>query len=218
MASQSQSQEDSSAEFESPESQRRREQERQRSRAPSAYDAMRRACFNEVFAPEVLPYKVDVVLPLIEKIGQLEDLCKNVNDQRLSSVYELDIERAKYLLLLYHKTRLLKIEKFFLHYSVHNENLSPEEVAFTTRFCTLVDTHLNKSFLQHIGPNADQLSNLVKPPTPNLNHHVFIHVCKSLSAHIDVGGKDILLIQGDIHVVPYHCIAHLLSTEEVELI
>ena len=69
------------------------------------------------------------------------------------SLYQMEIDRVKYLLASYLRTRLRKIEKFVFHILGSEEEfskLSSNEVAFASKYMEAVERHLKESCLDQI--------------------------------------------------------------------
>ena len=69
------------------------------------------------------------------------------------SLYQMEIDRVKYLLASYLRMRLRKIEKFVFHILGSEEEfskLSPNEVEFASKYQEAVERHLKESCLDQI--------------------------------------------------------------------
>lgn len=124
--------------------------------------ALNKAWSTETNAIEILPYKDEVVQELQE---QLEQQQENI-DQKIEdgieeeyfvvTLYQMDIERVRYSLARYLRTRLLKIERS-LEYILSNidvmDRLSMQEKEFATKL-----SNLNTSYFEDNVTNRFQLS------------------------------------------------------------
>lgn len=97
----------------------------------SPIPGMRSACLDEISSPEILPYKQDVVNETKAALEAAEDLIDvatgeretdengvvtaSDSDRLIQHIQEMEVERVRYLLVLYHRVRLAKIEKFLLN-------------------------------------------------------------------------------------------------------
>ena len=73
----------------------------------------------EKAAPDILQYETRLITNLLEQI-ELQDMAVNrkpqdVQDQFTAGMYQLELERVKYMVQLYLRTRLLKIQKFLFY-------------------------------------------------------------------------------------------------------
>lgn len=74
----------------------------------------------------------------------------------LGCLYQMEIERLKYVLSSYLRCRLLKLERFFLHWLAHPEGLegvaSERELEFLAAFAKAKKEALYESVLKHLPP------------------------------------------------------------------
>lgn len=118
----------------------------------TAITTMTTALLNEKGAPELLPYQSDLVEDLKRQISlQMKEMDRA--EAAFAPLYEMEIDRAKYLLASYLRVRLKKLEKFGMHVllSGHmHDRLSPAELAFTKKYVDIKHEHLTRSMLQHL--------------------------------------------------------------------
>jgi GINS complex subunit 4 len=191
------------------------------------------AIFNEKNAPEVLHYRDDLMDELQALVKQqeeaVEDLEKDHRHELKRTVFSLELKRAKYLLRLYLRTRLFKIESQAAHILGHQElidRLSPLEQSFTQDYFIIAGKHLKASCLDQL---PDNLQSLVKSHSalsegndlifaPNLDCHVF---CSLLD---DVGSiqldeeQEVDMKAGDLFIIRYEVISHLVQQGRAVLI
>ncbi|KAJ3044443.1 GINS complex subunit [Rhizophlyctis rosea] len=121
---------------------------------------------NERFAPELLPYQGDLVSGLMEmvehQIGNIETSNPNTPDGAFMVVlYQQEMERIKFVIRSYLRTRLLKkYTPHLLQSEEYRSRMSPEELAFAeqnqhpkhlpTRFNDLIEKHYFKSILDNL--------------------------------------------------------------------
>lgn len=112
----------------------------------SPIPGMRAACLDEISSPEILPYKKELVAETKTALEAAEDQIEIMTGERsvdkdgvtitltseriIQHIQEMEIERVRYLLVLYHRVRLAKIEKFLLNIdreriSTHSRNEEP---------------------------------------------------------------------------------------------
>jgi uncharacterized protein YecA (UPF0149 family) len=81
---------------------------------------LRKAWESESVCPEVLPFERELVEVITELVSNQEDVLEDIeqtSDQAFSAnLYQMEIERIKFSLAKYLRTRLLKIEKFAWKY------------------------------------------------------------------------------------------------------
>lgn len=102
------------------------------------------AWVNEKFAPEILPHKAEVVDCLLGQISVMEENLQNLSctDFR-KSIYQMEVERLRFLISSYLRTRLEKIEIYvtnILQEEQHRDQrgeelyLSEKELQFAKEF------------------------------------------------------------------------------------
>ena len=95
------------------------------------------------------------VLFVIQQQAHVDDAKEQPDDMEAFgiSLYQMEIDRVKYLLASYLRTRLRKIEKFVFHILGSEEEfskLSSNEVAFASKYMEAVERHLKESCLDQI--------------------------------------------------------------------
>jgi len=124
--------------------------------------ALNKAWSTETNAMEILPYKEEIVQELQEQLeAQQENIDQKIEDgveeeYFVVTLYQMDIERVRYSLARYLRTRLLKIERS-LEYILSNidimDRLSMQEKEFATKL-----NNLNTSYFEDNVTNRFQLS------------------------------------------------------------
>ncbi|KAI8578840.1 hypothetical protein K450DRAFT_244783 [Umbelopsis ramanniana AG] len=187
---------------------------------------------NERNSPEILPYRrrlVEDLTELIEHQGMvaMEGLSENVDMRFRSMLYQTEMERIKFLIRNYLRTRLYKIEKYttyLLNRPDVRERLSDKEYEYAQSYAELLEKHYSKSFLNTL-PQSQQDVN------EKINTLSSVSVPDEYSAVI-VRGKEeqgmfelesrrqyeIRLSPESIYMVRYSDIKLLLEEGQVELI
>ena len=191
------------------------------------------AIFNEKNAPDVLHYQADLVGELQGLVKQQEDAVEDMDkDHRMElkrTVFSLELKRAKYLLRLYLRTRLGKIESQAAHILGHQElidRLSPLEQSFTQDYFILAGKHLKTSCLDQL---PDNLQSLVKSHSalsegndlisaPNLDCHVFCSVLDDVGNVALDEAQEVDMKGGDLFIIRYEVISHLVHQGRAVLI
>lgn len=124
--------------------------------------ALNKAWSTETNALEILPYKNEIVQELQEQLeGQQDNIDQKIEDGKeeeyfVVTLYQMDIERVRYSLARYLRTRLLKIERS-LEYILSNidvmDRLSMQEKEFATKL-----NNLNTSYFEDNVTNRLQQS------------------------------------------------------------
>ncbi|AED95757.1 DNA replication protein-like protein [Arabidopsis thaliana] len=126
----------------------------------SDVELLKRAWRNEKAAPEILQYEgalVDRAKEQIELVEEtIEDYVENGIDPLVVSLYQMDLDRAQFLLRSYLRVRLLKIEKFMFH-NLNSEEaerrLSEQEKVFATRCADDLAKHFEETVLLKLPEN-----------------------------------------------------------------
>ncbi|KAF5830729.1 hypothetical protein DUNSADRAFT_14111 [Dunaliella salina] len=190
------------------------------------------ATLNEKNAPEILEFKQDVVDRLQgalsaqeEYVEALEsDMCQELRRMVLS----LENKRVRYLLKLYHRTRLQKIEKFaasIVADEQYQDRLSESEMQYCRDYFVLLGRHFHGMVLDHLPDDFRPLVKLTKLSThddlilrPKLNTHVFVKAVDNCGSVLL--NEDLVLdvTQNDLFIMRYEPMAHLVRTGQVVLI
>lgn len=198
--------------------------------AQKVLQTVERAWLNEKFSPELLPHQTDYVDCLLEQIKGMEgNLAKLSKTDPKVDLHKLELERIKFVITSYLRTRLKKIECFSVSLleeeatrSEENAYLSPNELQFAKEFAQNAENHFD-TILRHMPQLYNKLERNKKIIEPNLNSFVFLRCNK----HIDgvvikntlEGQEDeIVLEDGSQHLMPYSSIAELVKNGAVQLI
>ncbi|KAL9936112.1 hypothetical protein V8E36_004954 [Tilletia maclaganii] len=198
-----------------------------------------RAWMEERGAPDLLQWKGDVVESVIDQIEQqvtiLDSLSADPSTSqeehfRLSLV-QLDVERARWLLKAYLRTRLRKIETFAKHI-ISNPNtqhrLSDVELGYVKKYNELQTAHLTASVLSYLPASmrglADNVAGLSGGPSgnmvvqPDLDEPAFIRCRRDCGQLRLPDGEMVELVQGSIHLLRYSSVQYLVEQGRVEML
>lgn len=201
--------------------------------ATSDVELLKRAWRNEKSSPEILQFQASLVQRSREQIQlmeeTIEEFTRNGFDPLIVSVYQMDMDRAQYMLRSYLRTRLQKIEKDMIHISKTDlwNRLSKEEEGFAKRCYENMKSYLNESVLSKLPSgyqsdlkqsNASEEDDMV--PEPNLDTFVF---CKSESSigaiPLDDSADEIVdLVAGDLYVLRYKSIKPFVENGQIDLV
>ncbi|CAO3669954.1 unnamed protein product [Rhizopus stolonifer] len=153
------------------------------------------------------------------------DLNTDGQSQFVTVLLQTEIERIKYLIKNYLRTRLSKIEKFSLYLLRQidvGEILSTQELEYARRYQEITELHAYNSFLhvlpasQHKQDEQSEEVNMVVEP--NINAPVFAHILSNCG-YIDAVGRDSLhLEENDIYLLRYRDIKNFLAQGRVRLV
>lgn len=83
--------------------------------AAQVIQKMEETWINEKFAPEILPHQKELVECILEQIRYVEENIGSLDSKHFTkSIHQLQVDRLRFLIASYMRTRLEKIETFFL--------------------------------------------------------------------------------------------------------
>uniref|UniRef100_A0A4W5KQI0 DNA replication complex GINS protein SLD5 n=1 Tax=Hucho hucho TaxID=62062 RepID=A0A4W5KQI0_9TELE len=191
------------------------------------------AWLNEKFSPELLENKSERVECVMEQLTHMEANLQRVRKGDMkASVHRMEIDRIRYVLSSYLRSRLKKIEKFFPHVLEKEKSraegdtsfLSPEEFAFAKEYLANTETYLKAVALKHMPPNLQTVDMLKAVPEPCLDSFVFLRVrARQENILVEPETDDqreyvVDLDEGSQHLMRYRTIAPLVSSGAVQLI
>lgn len=196
-------------------------------------EKLQQCWLNEKFAPDLLEHKTAVVDCIIEQIKHMENNIGSAKkgDFRIA-IHKLELDRLKFMLVSYLRTRIIKIEQFASFIleqdSKRNPNsrskLSAEEYAYATEYFKNVRDHLTASVLDHLPINLQDLNESVTMPKPDVDKFVFLKANENVRGilvddmNIDGRNEIIDMDKNDLYVIRYKPISNYVHSEEVQLI
>ncbi|KAK9672305.1 hypothetical protein RND81_12G091200 [Saponaria officinalis] len=201
--------------------------------ATSDVELLKKAWRDEKSAPQILHFQAPLVQRSYEQIQLMEETIKEITgsgfDPLIVSIYQMDLNRALYLLKSYLRIRLHKIEKDVIHISKTDlwDRLSEQEQRFTKRCYDSMKNYVDESVLSKLPigyqsnlkqSNASEEDDMV--PEPNLDTFVF---CKSEgsigSIPLDDSADEIVdLVAGDLYVLRYKSIKTYVENGQIDLV
>lgn len=191
------------------------------------------AWLNEKFSPELLENKSEVVECVMEQLTHMEENLQRVKKgDAKAGIHRMEIDRIRFMLSSYLRSRLQKIEKFFPHVlEKHNSRqagdpalLSPEEFSFAKEYYANTENYLRVVALRRMPSNLQTVDMLKAVPEPCLDSFVFLRV-KERQENILVEPETddqreyvVDLEEGSQHLMRYRTIAPLVSSGAVQLI
>jgi GINS complex subunit 4 len=180
---------------------------------------------NERLSPELLAFDTQLVEDSTRLLASAEARAKAVGSW-IGDVLQLEVDRVRFMLCEYLRTRLRKIQKFpfwTLSDRDTSERLSESELVFAGEYVDLVAEHLDHSFLSQVPERhrvlGDDLSVMIN--APRLDSHIFIKVLQDIGPFQDVTLPEsgpILLVQDDQILMRYRAIQGLLRQNRVQLL
>lgn len=209
------------------------------------YTQLTHAMLNERMCPELLPYDHNLLQQVLDNISSQQQFLLdsheygdvNVDSGIITSdfklqlmIVETDIERLSYLVRLYFRIRLSKIENFTIYYirltSEDGDNkvnlLSKEEQDYLYKYMNIIQSLFNNSVLKKVPKELsyldDQNGDLSMVTTPDVDELVFVKVETSKEITILYEDDEMILTQDGIYVVKYSLISKYLEIGDVRLI
>ncbi|KAK7681800.1 hypothetical protein QCA50_015147 [Cerrena zonata] len=189
---------------------------------------------NERHSPDILPGQEVLLGNLLDHIRKQTDDVQLLRADPGSSEDEhfrimlvhTEIERVKFVIRSYIRTRLHKIEKYARHINSDPnmyERLSKAEFEHAKRYARLEETHYTSSVLQSLPIDQQGLDDniaFMPPmiPAPSKTRAVFVHARQDCPRVKLLDGSMMEMKKDQISLVPYNVIEHLLARGEVELV
>ncbi|GEQ71006.1 hypothetical protein JCM33374_g4687 [Metschnikowia sp. JCM 33374] len=202
------------------------------------------AMLNERMAPDLLPYKHTLMARILKGIQDQQQFLLDSYEYGDSNaeagiisqdfklqlmIVETDIERLSYLVRLYIRTRLAKIDEFNMYYlsrtaneTDHESLLSQPEKNYMQGHFTILTQLYNDSFLKKFPKFLTILDdttggeNMIN--TPDLDQPVFIRVICEETISLRLGDDELELVKDGIYVVRYRLIMKYVEFGDVVLI
>ncbi|CCL98491.1 uncharacterized protein FIBRA_00489 [Fibroporia radiculosa] len=187
---------------------------------------------NERHAPDILPGQEILLGRILDHVRKQSDDVQLLRADPDSSedehfrimLVQTEVERVKFVVRSYIRTRLHKIERYARWINVTpevHEKLSKAELDHAKRYARLVEYHFTQSVLQSLPPEQRSLEDntaFMPPMKPDKLRPVFVHALQQCPPVHLPDGTAIAMEKGRISLTPYHVIEHLLARGEVELV
>jgi hypothetical protein len=210
-----------------------------------AIDDLIRAWCNEKAAPELLPYNGELVAAFLSNVQlQQAELASGRRDVFIAGLYQLDIDRVKFVLASYLRARLAKVQRWYLHLQgapEARERLSPAEREFLRDFTAARSKHLDAVVLQQLpaglrtldgggasegsgeggggaagaGSSSLGVAESTLRDGPNLGTHVFVRALQDLGNPSWSSALEVSA--GNSYIVAYSAVVDDLLAGRVEL-
>ncbi|XP_062400102.1 DNA replication complex GINS protein SLD5 [Sardina pilchardus] len=191
------------------------------------------AWLNEKFSPELLEHKSEIVECVMEQIVHMEENLQRARKGDVkANIHRMEIDRIRFVLNSFLRSRLQKIEKFFPHILEKEKTreegdpsyLTAEESAFAREYLVNTENYMNKVALKHMPPNLQHMDMLKAVPKPCLDTFVFLNVKEGqenilVEPETDEQREYVVdLERGSQHLMRYRTIAPLVANGAVKLI
>ncbi|KAF1773065.1 hypothetical protein JG687_00005487 [Phytophthora cactorum] len=192
---------------------------------------MRTLWVNELNAPEILQYDEEMVSEMLEQIRNQQEYVDSVYEDRaqlteeksfVNKLYQMEIDRLRYMVSSYLRTRLHKIEKFAIHIlsdAVLTQRLSVKERNFAQQFVMLFESHVNDLALGKFTKENRTLTAEGMVPEPNLDSFVFCQGKEAGGVQCDDKGGDFVQVtSADRYVLRYRSVQEHVQAGTIDLI
>ncbi|RKO86464.1 hypothetical protein BDK51DRAFT_6509, partial [Blyttiomyces helicus] len=185
---------------------------------------------NERCAPELLPFEDELVSDLREMLEarvrvldiESDDEPESPEAAFLVIIYQQEMERIKYVLRSYLRTRLDKIQRYTRHLlqdRTARSCLSQEELTFASKFQGLLDRHFMNSCLDSLPPGLQTLNEEAMVSKPDLESAVICRVKEDIGQlQLEGTPESIDMQRNNIYLLRYNAIRALLGQGKVELL
>ncbi|EKM76268.1 hypothetical protein AGABI1DRAFT_87253 [Agaricus bisporus var. burnettii JB137-S8] len=190
---------------------------------------------NERNAPHILPAQHDLLAAILDHLRRQSDAVQLLrgdpslsDDEHLRiTLVQLDIERVKFIVRSYVRTRLYKIEKYARYITANADiqtRLTAAEREHASRHADLTDRHFNYSVLQSLPEpqrHLDDETPYYMPPmmsSPDVTRPVFVHALEDCPPVVLPDGTRHEMLKGHISLTHYSVVEHLVARGEAELV
>lgn len=194
--------------------------------AAQVLDRLEESWVNERLSPYLLETQQEVVDCLLEQCQNVEENFTEASPFA-AGIHQLEIQRIKYMVTDYIRTRVKKVEKF-AEYCLEEElakeedgipRLSPQEFVYAREYHRNTQDHLKDVALKHMPPAFQNLDKQKSMTVPNLNTFIFFKVKEDVNdVQIDPREVPVDLSRDEIHISKYNPIGPLLNQGKIKLI
>ncbi|KAF8197050.1 hypothetical protein BJ912DRAFT_846644 [Pholiota molesta] len=202
--------------------------------AETPLEQLTRHWLNERFAPDLLPAQEALLTNLLDHLRRQSDAVQLLRGDPSSSeeehirimLVQTEVERVKFVVRSYVRTRLFKIERYARFITTNAEiqtRLTAAERDHASRHAKLTDQHFYLSILQSLPEKQSHLDDtpLFVPPMvtePDKSRPVFVHALKRCPRVRLPDGDTLDMEKGHMSLMPYSVVEQLVLRGEVELI
>ncbi|ETW76655.1 hypothetical protein HETIRDRAFT_327861 [Heterobasidion irregulare TC 32-1] len=189
---------------------------------------------NERHAPDILPGQENLLASLLDHIRRQSNTVSLLRSDPDSSEEEhfrimlaqTEIERVKFIVRSYLRTRLYKIERYARYIAITPEiqtRLSQTELNHIKSFSDLTERHFHSSVLQSLPEHQQGLndSTVFTPPMipePDKSRAVFVHAREECPPVRLPDGTTLQIQKNQIVLTPYIVVEQLLASGNLELV
>lgn len=197
-------------------------------------EQLTRHWMNERHAPDLLPRQEVLLASLLDHIHRQTNIINTLRSDPRSSedehlrimLVQTEIERVKFMVNSYTRTRLFKIEKY-ARFIVTDEfmqtRLTAGELNHATRFAAMTDRHFRMSVLQSLPEPQSHLDDepIFMPSMitqPDKTKPVFVRARRHCPPIRLKDGTALEMSKGHISLLPFDVVEDLILRGDVELV
>jgi len=192
-------------------------------------EALLRHWMDERAAPELLHLQEDLVDRMMGNLEAQTEAASLLAAQAAAKADEherillvqLEIERVRFLLRSYIRTRTYKIEQYaqyLLKTPAAKGKMSDVEFGYAQRYQALIERHLTTSVVQNLPERMGRLDEDDMIVKPDLEQAVFARARKNCPPIRLPDGEILEMLDGDIHMLRYRSVRRLLRDGDVRLV
>jgi len=197
-------------------------------------EQLTRHWMNERHAPDILPAQENLLASLLDHLRRQSEAVQLLRGDPSTSeeehirimLVQTEIERVKFIVRSYVRTRLYKVERFARFIATNAEiqtRLTAAERDHALRHSKLTDQHFFLTVLQSLPEKQSHLDDtpLFVPPMitePDKSRPVFVHALQRCPRIQLPDGASLEMEKGHISLMPYSVAENLVARGEVELI
>ena len=184
--------------------------------SPAARTSLQEVAALERLAPELLPYEAAVVDDTISRLRDQIDAVEHGSTGLASIIQQSDIERVRYLLRSYMRTRLWKIDHYaqgLMASPDQRGKLSQMEQQYLDKHGLLLTRHFEKAVLDRVPASGNlrrvndrTAAGVSMIDAPDLNQFVFALARRSVECRAAIS-ETIQARAGQIMLIPYAAVA-----------
>jgi GINS complex subunit 4 len=188
---------------------------------------LKKCLMDEKHCPDILPYQKALVDELKSQMASQQNFIDEASENHATvdnaftfGLYQMEIDRVKFVLVSYLRTRLAKIEKYHTHLmseEQHYAKLSEQELLYVQRYAQLVTKHFDDIVLDDI-PATYRRADPGTAETPNLDEFVFVRVLEDIGPVQVDGREELEMWSGHTHIIRYRPVQGLFEEGRLELI
>ncbi|XP_051157724.1 DNA replication complex GINS protein SLD5 [Leptopilina boulardi] len=192
---------------------------------------LKNAWLNEKFAPELLPHKENLIRFMMQCLSDMEEKLESLEkDDIRITIHTMELNRIRFLISSYLRTRLKKIENHVIHILKEHRNnllnnseefyLTESELNFAKDYFMNFETLFQTVALQHMPEKLRQFDYENLSVDPNLQSQVFLTANKEINGIVipETMEDPVTFEAGSQHIIQYGVISKFIKNGDVQLL